>query len=231
MTKQLVLELPFIQGMGVEDFHLSLFNQAAFRTVSDWPNWPDPVAIMYGPEGCGKSHLAAIWVQAATATILSPSQLVADHIMSLTASGAFLIEDMDRLKQKEGSLIDEKALFHLLNLIREAGGHLMITARKPPDQWGIITPDLLSRLRLAPLVEITAPDDALFRVLLAKLLHDRQLQVEPNVIEYLMVRIERSFASARDVVAALDTYSLAKGRKITRAIAADVLNDLEKEML
>ncbi len=223
MVEQLVFDLPFIEGLGVEDFHLSLFNQAAFRVVSAWPNWPDPVTILCGPEGCGKSHLASIWAKATGAKWLGKVDLDVDSLPGMKASNAFLIEDADRWRDIHGQDMDEHSLFHLLNLIREAGGHLLITARKRPDDWGIATKDLLSRLRLAPLYEIAPPDDSLFRALLAKLLHDRQLVVEPNVIEYLTVRIERSFAAARDIVTALDHHSLANNRRITRATAAEVL--------
>ncbi len=226
MTKQLVFDLPYVEGLGVEDFHLSLFNQAAFRVVSNWPNWHDPVAIIIGPEGCGKSHLAAIWAQKTNAKILLEHDLNLENIPNINTSTNLLIEDMDRLIKP----LNENSLFHLLNLVRQSGGHLMVTARIRPDEWGIVTPDLLSRLRLAPMVEIAPPDDALFRVLIAKLLHDRQLLVEPNVIEYLMLRIERSFASARTIVAALDRHSLEKSRSITRAVAAEVLNAMQGDM-
>ncbi len=223
MTQQLAFDLPFIEGLGVEDFHLSPFNNAAFRIVSGWPNWPDPVAVIIGPEGSGKSHLASIWVQRTSATVLTVNDLQINTVTNIKTSSALLIEDMDRLH------IDENAVFHLLNLVREEGGHLMITGRERPDRWGVKLPDLLSRLRLAPLVEIAPPDDTLFRVLLAKLLHDRQLIVEPNVIEYLTLRIERSFASAKNIVAALDKLSLSKNRAITRAVAGQVLSAMEAD--
>lgn len=225
MIQQLAFDLPYIEGLSVDDFHLSPFNRAAFSVVSAWPHWPDPVVIIIGPEGCGKSHLAAIWMQKTSATLLGLQDLTVENIPNITASKALLIEDIDQLSKK----LDENALFHLLNLVRQSGGHLMITARTRPDSWGIVTLDLLSRLRLAPMVEIAPPDDALFRVLIAKLLHDRQLLVEPNVIEYLMLRIERSFSSARAIVAALDRHSLEKSRPVTRNVAAEVLNALQIE--
>ncbi len=227
MNEQLAFDLPFIEGFEVENFYLSLFNQAAFRMVSHWPYWPDSIAIIQGVEGCGKSHLSHIWAQKANAQKITPQDLSA--VQNINPARAFLIEDCDRYEAIYDHKIDEKALFHLINLVRENKGFLLITARTNPNEWGLQTPDLLSRLRLAPLVKIDAPDDTLFRALLAKLLHDRQLSVEPNVIEYLYLRIERSYASARTVVASLDRHSLAKNRAITRAIAAEVLRELEYE--
>jgi chromosomal replication initiation ATPase DnaA len=136
---------------------------------------------------------------------------------------AILLEDADSAKRVENEL------FHLLNLVREAGTHLAITARQWPDSWGLSTADLLSRLRLAPAVEIGEPDDALVRAVLVKLFVDRQLVVDTSVVEYLAVRIERSLDAARAIVEALDREALAQNRPITRPIAIDVLRRLDGE--
>ena len=104
----------------------------------------------------------------------------------------------------------------------------MITAAKAPDQWGLRTPDLLSRLRLSPAVALDAPDDALLRAVLVKLFVDRQLVVDTSVVEFLTLRIERSLARAREVVEALDQEALSRGRRITRAMAAEIVGRLDE---
>jgi chromosomal replication initiation ATPase DnaA len=101
----------------------------------------------------------------------------------------------------------------------------MLTARAAPDSWGLKTPDLLSRLRLAPSVRLNAPDDDLARAVLFKLFADRQLAVDPSVIAYIALRIERSLDAARGIVSALDREGLARGRAVTRAMAAQVLKE------
>ena len=111
--------------------------------------------------------------------------------------------------------------------MRERGGSLAITARAWPDAWGLATRDLLSRLRLAPAVEIGEPDDALVRSVLVKLFMDRQIVVDGSVIDYLALRIERSLAAARSIVMTLDQEALAAGRAVTRPMAAEVLRRLE----
>jgi chromosomal replication initiation ATPase DnaA len=128
-----------------------------------------------------------------------------------------VIEDADRV----GAC--ETQLFHLLNLIRDEKSHLLLTARRPPDGWGLKTPDLLSRLRLAPLVQIEAPDDDLMRAVLVKLFTDRQLVVDEAVVAYLVLRLDRSFDAARTMVDALDRAALSLNRKVTRGMAAKIL--------
>jgi chromosomal replication initiation ATPase DnaA len=118
---------------------------------------------------------------------------------------------------------DEAALFHLLNLAREKKASVLITSETQPDRWGLRTPDLLSRLRLAPSVSLEAPDDALLKAVLVKLFVDRQLVVDTSVVDYIALRIERSLAKASELVALLDKEALSRGRRVSRAIAAEIL--------
>ncbi|MBV8664492.1 MAG: hypothetical protein JO107_15480, partial [Hyphomicrobiales bacterium] len=172
-----------------------------------------------GPDGSGKSHLGAIWAREADAQVVSAASLPSASLIELAASSALLIEDADHIGA------DEAALFHLMNLTRESGAFLLITARAPPDMWGLKTPDLLSRLRLAPIVSLGAPDPELTKQVLFKLFSDRQLVVDPSVVAYIALRIERSLNAARAIVAALDREALARGKGVTRAMAAELLRD------
>jgi chromosomal replication initiation ATPase DnaA len=140
-----------------------------------------------------------------------------DKVPHLVSNGALAIEDMDRGER------DEAALFHLLNLAREKKASLLITCETPPDRWSLKTPDLLSRLRLAPSVALDAPDDALLKAVLVKLFVDRQLVVDTSVVDYIALRIERSLAKASEIVALLDREALSRGRRVSRAIAAEIL--------
>lgn len=220
MAEQLTLRFAFQPGLGEQDYLVGPFNAAAYDMIALWPDWPDRVVILCGPEGSGKTHLAHIWAKKSGAEFVSLEALDTADLPAMASRPALVIEH-------GGGAFAEPALFHILNLARENRVDLLLTARLKPDGWSVETPDLLSRLRLAPLVEIGFPDDASFRALLAKLLHDRQLQVDPNVIEYLTMRCERSFAAATMVVELLDVESLSKARPITRAIAANVLARME----
>lgn len=177
--------------------------------------------LILGPPGSGKSHLGAIWAAMAGAGTRFAASLIAADIESLAAAGPLLLEDADKTAEGEAKLL------HLLNLMRERGQALVLTAKTHPDRWGLRTADLLSRLRLAPTVEIGPPDDALIRAVLVKLLVERQLTVEAGVVSYIAMRLERSLEAARSFVDALDREALARHSRITRAIAADVLGSMQ----
>ena len=220
--RQLTLDLPIETRFGRDDFLVSPSNIDAFETFERWPAWPDRVLLLLGPTGAGKSHLGAIWAERCKARVLPACALLGADISKLASGGPILLEDVEMARGIEAQL------FHLLNLVRTATTcWLVITARGWPDGWGLRTPDLLSRLRLAPAVEIAEPDDALVRAVLVKLFIDRQLVVDTSVVEYLALRIERSLEAARQVVEALDREALMAGRRITRPMAGDVLRALE----
>ena len=220
--RQLTLDLPVETRFGREDFLVSPSNADAFEMFERWPAWPDRVLLLLGPTGAGKSHLGAIWAERSHARVICASALAGADMSLLASGGPILLEDVETARGIEAEL------FHLLNLVRTASNcWLVITARGWPDGWGLRTPDLLSRLRLAPAVEIAEPDDALVRAVLVKLFIDRQLVVDTSVVEYLALRIERSLEAARQVVEALDQQALMAGRRITRPMAGDVLRALE----
>jgi len=217
---QLPLDLRLEPQYDAANFLVSPSNEAAYEAVSQWPDWPDRLLLLVGPEGCGKTHLAHVWAGLSGAALV-PGARLGDHAPDqLAALPALVIEDID------AAPFDEARLFHLVNMARENGMGLLFTARRRPDLWHLRTPDLLSRLRLAPVAEINAPDDALLRALLVKLFIDRGLMVDTSVIDYLVVRIERSFAGARRIVEALDREALALGRRLTRAVALRVLEQI-----
>lgn len=220
-SPQLTLELAPEPGFERENFVVSGSNEQAYAMIELWPNWPDPMLLILGPPGAGKSHLGAIWASTAKAGIQSAASLAAANIEELAAAGPLLLEDADAIGEREAQL------FHLVNLMRERGTALLITAKTPPDAWGLRTADLVSRLRLAPTVAIGPPDDALMRAVLVKLLIDRQLVIDTSMVGYIALRLERSLDAARSFIDALDREALARQRRISRAIAADVLRSID----
>lgn len=215
--KQLAFDLPLDPRFGAEDFLVSPSNEQAYGMIESWPDWPDTILLLVGPRGSGKSHLASIWATNAHAWTVDAAAITHDKVPHLVSNGALAIEDMDRGER------DEAALFHLLNLAREKKASLLITCETPPDRWSLKTPDLLSRLRLAPSVALDAPDDALLKAVLVKLFVDRQLVVDTSVVDYIALRIERSLAKASEIVALLDREALSRGRRVSRTIAAEIL--------
>ena len=221
--RQLVLDWPHTPSYAREDFLEAPGNALALKTILAWPDWPTRTLMLVGPSGAGKSHLATIWARQANARAVEAASLRRGSPPEIAEARALLIEDADR------SGADEAALFHLINFARERGVDALITARAPPDAWGLKTADLLSRLRLAPIVELGAPDLDLTRAVLVKLFNDRQLAVDPALIGYVALRIERSLDAARALVGALDREALARGGPITRAMAARLLRDEDQQ--
>ncbi|QXX73794.1 AAA family ATPase [Methylovirgula sp. HY1] len=205
---------------GRDDFLVSAANAAALQMIESWPRWPDSVILLLGAPGTGKSHLASIWAARAGADIISARTLSETDFVTLAAKPALVIEDAEAIGVAEANL------FHLLNLARERKTSLLFTARQRPDLWGLATADLLSRLRLAPVVELGAPDDALLNAVLVKHFCDRQLIVDAAVVEYIALHIDRSLDMARYVVAMLDREGLARGGKVTRTMARELLQSL-----
>ena len=216
--RQLALALPHAESFAREDFLPGPSNQAALALIERWPDWPARAAALIGPEGSGKSHLAAMWANSAGARFLAARALGMTNLTSALATGALVVEDLIP------GQFDERALFHLINLAREEEAYLLLTAQTAPAGWRIALSDLVSRLRAIPAVMLSPPDDALLRAVLIKLFADRQLTVDESLIAYLTTRLERSFAAARAAVETLDGEALGRKRPVTRALAAEVLN-------
>jgi chromosomal replication initiation ATPase DnaA len=215
--RQLALALDHAESYAREDFLSGPCNAAAVALIDGWPDWPANTVALVGPEGSGKSHLAATWTVAAGARVISGRALTQSDLLPSLATGALVVE--------EAAAADERSLFHLINLAREQEAFLLFTARTPPSTWPILLPDLVSRLRAIPVVTLQAPDDALLRAVIVKIAADRQLDLDESTVTYLSTHIERSFAAARAAVIALDDEALQRGRPPTRALAAEMLRD------
>ncbi|MCX8508497.1 MAG: DnaA/Hda family protein [Rhodobacteraceae bacterium] len=221
MPRQLTFNLPMRTALGREDFFVSPANTLALAMLDAPDSWPQGKLLLIGPEGAGKSHLAAVWANGSNAISLPACALTEKRVPELVARKAILIEDADRIA---GRAERETALFHLHNLALASGTRLLLTARAEPNGWGLALPDLASRMAATALARIEAPDDALLAAVFLKLFADRQLQVSPTLVPYLISRIDRSFATARALATALDARALALGRPLTRSLAADLLD-------
>jgi DnaA regulatory inactivator Hda len=217
---QLPLAFDHRPALSGEDLLVAASNQAAVAWIDRWPDWPAPALVVFGPAGCGKTHLGQVFAHRSGARAITPQTLAREEPARLVHDApACLIDDA------EAALAHglEEPLLHLYNTAAEAGRRLMLTARRAPSRWDVKLADLRSRLNAALAVEIGPPDDGLIAAVLVKLFADRQLKVDTDVVAFLLARMERSFEAARQMVAALDAAALAERRNITVPLARQVL--------
>jgi DnaA regulatory inactivator Hda len=218
-SDRLQLQLPFPHAPGYDsrNFLPAASNQEALVWLDT--GWPDRRLALWSPAGCGKSHLLHIWAERTGACMLTGqtlSEQIVRDLAGMPENGALALDDAD-------TIAAEPLLLHLLNTARDRGLRVLLAGRTPPSRWPVRLPDLSSRLRAITAVEIRPPSDDLLAALLVHLLSDRQLTVAQPVQEWLLTHLPRSPAALRQAVIRLDRISLAAGKPITRAFAANVL--------
>jgi DnaA regulatory inactivator Hda len=223
-SAQLPLALDFRPAQGGDDFLVAPSNAGAVAWLDRWPDWPTPALVIHGPAGCGKSHLAQVFLAMAKGQAVTAGRLRDETPQSLVGAAPALVLDGVEAVLAAGL---ERAFLHLYNSVCEARRHLLVTAQSAPARWDVQLPDLASRLKAAMSCEIGPPDDPLIAAVLVKLFADRQLKVDDGVVSFLLTRMERSFDAARRLVAEIDAASLAQRRAITVPLVRAVLARLE----
>lgn len=218
--RQLIFDLPYRTALGAEDFLLSECNAGAVAYIDRWPDWPTPAVLLTGEEATGKTHLAHVWCLQSGAATVEAGSVTQEQVKALGNVSALVVENLDDPKR------DDQALFHLLNMSRERKISLLLTSRTQPGAMEIALPDLRSRMRALPHITLSQPDDPLLKAILIKLFEDRQILVDPALINYIAARMDRSMARVLNTVDALDRYGLEKGRRVTRSLARDVIDGL-----
>ena len=219
---QLTFDLGQRPALGREDFLVAPSNEVAVAWIDRWPDWPAPVLALHGPPGAGKSHLGKVWQAASAARAIDPAAVGRVEPPDLLgAAEAWLLDDADRIAVTSDAA--QEGLLHLYNLVVERGGALLLIGREAPARWSVSLPDLASRLAAVHAVALGPPDDALIEALLVKLFADRQLKVTAQEIRYLVTHMERSFAAARALVAAIDERALRERRDVRLPLIRDVL--------
>ncbi|NNF92522.1 MAG: chromosomal replication initiator DnaA [Boseongicola sp.] len=219
MTRQLVFDLPVRVSRDRGDFFLSEANRLAVARLDDTSGWTQGKLALVGPGGAGKTHLAHIWAEAEGGSLIGLDDVAEMDISGVARPLAVEVPDAAL------AATAEEALFHLHNHMGQHALPLLLVARTPPARWTIALPDLKSRMDATEVVRIDQPDDALLSAVLLKLFADRQLQVTPRLIAWMVPRIERSFRAAQEAVATLDAAALSQKRRISRDLARDILDN------
>lgn len=231
-TRQLLLDLTLKPNYSPADFVESPCNWEAIQWIRRWPDWPMKMIAVYGEPGCGKTHLAHIWQERTGARFLTPRDILSLAPLDVVRDDrAFILDDGDALFQ-EGGLPEERHnedwVFHFYNLIKEKNGELLICSLQPPTQWEVKLPDLRSRLATILSVAVNSPDENALQAVLFKLCSERGMTLSPEVADYILRRVERSFDSIRSLVNTLDRCALSLHRQLTLGLVRDVLGDQHK---
>lgn len=223
--RQLALPLPSRPAQGREDFYVTTANALAVAQVEGWQIWPERKLLLIGPYGAGKSHLSQVWARLTGAAVLMAADLSDADIPAL-AEGHVCVEGLENIAGDDAA---EAALFHLHNLVLAQGHALLMTARKPAAQWGVVLADLQSRMMGTQAVQIDQPDDGLLGALLVKLFSDRQIVPAPEVIPYLTRHMPRSYLAAQQIVDLLDKSALGRPKGVSRHLAVEIISQLEAD--
>ncbi len=217
--EQIPFALEARSAHGREDFWVSDCNRDAVAWLDKYPDWPGCALVIHGSPASGKTHLLQVWKKEKQAAERAVADLDLAAVGGMTAAAVMLDDVLPAI----GDRAKEEALLHLYNMLRERGGGLLLTAQKPVAEWPFVLPDLKSRLMAAPSAALGSPDDALMAIVLAKLFSDRQIFVPQAVIDFILPRIERSFAAMRRIVDEIDRRALSQKRPVTVPLVRDLL--------
>jgi chromosomal replication initiation ATPase DnaA len=220
-ARQLTFDLGHRTAHGREDYLVAPSNQDAVAWIDLWPDWPAPALVLYGPAACGKTHLAAVWRERVKAIIIETGELASGNAADILKRGPHFV--IDPVDPWIGDRTAETTLFHLYNLAREQKKTILLTMRVAPVHLDYALPDLASRLRAAPAAPVQAPDETLLGAVLVKMFADRQVTLGHDVLNYILPRMERSFAAARDLVERADKLALAEKRALSVPLVRQVL--------
>lgn len=219
MALQIPLPLIYSSDYKREHFHVFQGNQLALNWIDWWPDWPQPRLVIFGDEGCGKTHLAHLWSEKSKAIWLDASIMEAQSPDTVaSAAPAFILDT---------PVFDEVWLFHFYNICHDKPW--LICNRLPPSQWTFHLKDLESRLLTIPAIALKSPDDTALKELLRKLFRDRGILIPDTIVAYLLNRIDRSFVQLKALVRDVDLFALTHKRRITLSLIRDYLSSEHTE--
>lgn len=222
---QLPLDFPYQVDFNLENLIITQSNEAAYKLIETWPIWPNHIAMIVGPKGSGKTHFSTIWKNQANAQLIEDCDLK-QAILEASKGYSILLENIDDF------LLNETELFHLFNTIKEMQSFnpnisLLMTSKTSPMAWDLSLKDLISRIRLVTYAFLQQPDDKLLEAVLVKLFSDKQIFIKQDIIQYIVMRMERSLLMANILVNEADKLALSEKRKITKALMNQIFSSLE----
>ena len=219
-SKQLYFEMPNKKALGIEDYIITESNNFAFDLIVKMAKGEISFGLISGPPYSGKTHLSKILIKnARNYKTLYFDRDYQNILNRFEVSDILILENIDKIKDDKS----EQDLFHIINFAKENNKKLLMTSRKPISEIDLNLEDLESRLNSIIEAKIKEPDDQLMKLILIKIFNDKQLKIKPNVIDFLVSRLERSYKSINLFIEKIDKFSLEKGKKITISLINDLL--------
>ncbi len=219
MSEQLIFNFPFKKNYLQQDFYVSENNFSAFKLIESWPKWPSRLVNIFGPTGCGKTHLINILKSKIQSMLILAKDVNAETLTQYKIKECLIIDNFD-------NNIKENILYSIINLAFQDNKYLIISSKVSLKKFEIKLDDLKSRFQSFVEIGINLPTDDMIRVILTKNFSDKQIQISEKNIEYILKNIERSYEKINSFSSSIDGLSLAKARPINLQLIKKVLNEL-----
>ena len=217
LTSQLVFKFPFKTKYYEQDYYVSSNYFSAYQLIESWPNWPDKCVNIFGPKGCGKTHLSNIFIKKIKSYYVEAGDLKnIDMIKNIENKECLIIDDYK-------NNIKENEFYSILNFLRQANKYVIINSIFPIKNEKIKLNDLKSRLNSFIDVGIELPTDELLKVIISKYFSDKQIDITPKISEYIIKNIERSYEKVFKFIKEIDDLSLSSGKSININLIKKVL--------
>ena len=219
MSEQLIFTFPFKKSYSSQDFYVSKNNFNAFKLIESWPKWSSRFVNIFGPKGCGKTHLANVLMSKIQSVLTSAKKVDEEILSRYKTKECLIIDDFE-------NNIDEKLLYSVINMAFQDNKYLIISSPISLKKFKIKLKDLNSRFASFIDIGIDLPTDDLLRVILTKNFSDKQIQVSKKNIDYILKNIDRSYEKINSFVNSIDNLSLIEAKPINLQLIKNVLQKL-----
>ncbi|MGA0193692.1 MAG: HdaA/DnaA family protein [Pelagibacteraceae bacterium] len=213
---QLIFNFPFTTNYFEEDFFVSSSNFEAYKLIETWPKWPSRNINIYGPTGCGKSHLASILKKKINSFFINASDISNNSLALIKLKECLIIDNYE-------NNIEENLLYTIINQTHQSNQYVIINSDQPISSLEIKLEDLKSRLNSFSKITIDLPTDDLIKVVLTKNFSDKQIQIDNKLIDFILKHINRSYEDIFNFIKKIDELSLSTGKSININLIKKVL--------